>query len=83
MSSLARLGQSAVSPRATNQGIDTADGEVPMAANAPQQTVSFFDHLVGPGKESGTRCEAERRISIDRKSKVVLMENSASFDLSV
>src|ERR1019366_4955549 len=34
--------------------------DVPIATDAPQQTVSLFDHLVGGHEQRGRNCEAER-----------------------
>src|SRR5271169_2286490 len=42
---------------------------VPIAADAPQQTVSLFDHLVGGGEQSRRHGEAERLggLEVDEK----------------
>ena len=38
---------------------------VPLATNAPQQTASLFDHLVGAGEQRGRHGEAEHPGGLD------------------
>ena len=50
---------SVVGPIATKLLQRSECSDVPIAANAPQQTAASFDHLVGAGKERFGHGEAE------------------------
>jgi len=43
---------SAIGPIATFQGVGLKGRDVPIATDAPQQTASLFDHLIGTGVQS-------------------------------
>jgi hypothetical protein len=47
-------------PKADKRGRNWIVREVPLATDAPQQTASLFDHLVGPDEQRLRHGEAER-----------------------